>query len=92
MVATVERDTVTIRINEEAEERFRALLAEAEAQDMRAEPDDLHKDRCIVWTPGICGCCELESIEGCTCQRFRTWRRCPHHALVIHRLGIVIAA
>ncbi len=92
MVASLERDTATIRITEEAEERFRGLLAEAEACDMRAEPDDIHTDRCIVRAPGIRGSCELVSIEGCTCQRFRTWHRCPHHALVIHRLGIVIAA
>ncbi len=92
MVASVEPNTITIRINQEAEERFRGLLAEAEACDMKAEPDCVHTGRCIVWTPGLRGSCELVSIEGCSCQRFRTWHRCPHHALVIHRLGIVIAA
>ncbi len=92
MVASLERDADRDRITEEAEERFRGLLAEAEACDMKAAPDDIHTDRCIVWTPGLRGSCELVSIEVCTCQRFRTWHRCPHHALVIHRLGIVIAA
>lgn len=91
MLATITRDEITLRIHEEAAHRFQSLLAEAEAADMQAEPDSIHPDRCIVWTPGIRGHCELVSIEGCTCQRFRIWHRCPHHALVVHRLGIVVA-
>lgn len=91
MAISTERDEITVRIADDAEHRFRRLLAEAEAAGMRAEPDYVHPDRCIVWTPGERGFCQLVSIDGCTCQRFRTWHRCPHHALVVHRLGIVIA-
>ncbi len=91
MVASIPKDEITVRISVAAEDRFRRLLAEAEAAGMQAEPDYVHEDRCIVWTPGERGFCQLVSIGGCTCPRFRVWQRCPHHALVLHRLGIVIA-
>lgn len=55
--ATHRRDTIAIHISEEAGERFRALLAGADACGMKAEPDCVHPDCCIVWTPGIRGYC-----------------------------------
>lgn len=41
----------------------------------------------IAWRDDVPGECELVSAEGCTCYRFRFWRRCEHHALLLDRLG-----
>jgi hypothetical protein len=79
---TITADTVETRIVEERAERHLRLVREAHRLDITVAPDDVQPGAWIARQPDIVGGCEIVTVSSCTCRRFRTWARCPHHALV----------
>ena len=91
-MATTITPATQARIEEQERGRHARLLQRASAMRLAYDHDYVSPDGMIVWQPDQQGCCEVVEPGRCSCQEFRVWRSCPHHALLIELTGIEVAA
>ncbi len=71
-------------ISQEQQERIARLARQAEADGVLIEEE--RPGQYVAWREDEPFTCQIVTATSCTCHRFRLWRACEHHALVVQRL------